>query len=144
MVGQSATLTVNSRPGELLSLESDNPASLLSITALGASGILGVGRFAQGCGGGCALPGPSNPGLCYECPTSGCVVTAESLAPQVQNPVTLFATDNNGVIVELPVVSAPETSVNGSLIFGIGTQSNHGLNRATVYPVDANGNFITT
>jgi Protein of unknown function (DUF3443) len=87
---------------------------------------------------------PSNPGLYYECPTSGCVVTAEALAPQVQNPVTLFATDNNGVMVELPAVVEPETSVSGSLIFGIGTQSNNGLNGATVCTVDANGNFITT
>jgi hypothetical protein len=115
-----------------------------TLTALGANGILDVGTFAQDCGGGCALPGPSNPGLYYECPTSGCVLTAESLALQVQNPVTLFATDNNGVIVELPAVGAPETSVSGSLIFGIGTQSNNGLNGATVYTVDANGNFITT
>lgn len=71
-------------------------------------------------------------------------MTAESLAQQVQNPVTLFATDNNGVIVELLAVSAPETSVSGALVFGIGTQSNNGLNGATVYTVDANGNFITT
>jgi hypothetical protein len=61
-----------------------------------------------------------------------------------------FATDNNGVIVnngaivELPAVSTPETRVSGWLIFGIGTQSNNGLNGATVDPVDANGNFITT
>jgi Protein of unknown function (DUF3443) len=71
-------------------------------------------------------------------------VAAESLAQQVQNPVTLFAADNNGVIVELPAVSVPETSVSGSLVFGIGTQSNNGLNGAIVYSVDANGNFITT
>ena len=89
------------------------------------------------------MPGPSNPGLYDECPTSGYVVAAESLAQQVQNPVTLAA-DNNGVIVELPAVSVPETSVSGSLVFGIGTQANNGLNGATVYSVDANGNFITT
>jgi hypothetical protein len=59
---------------------------------------------------------PSNPGVYYEGPTSGCVVTAEALAQQVQNPVTLFATDNNGVMVELLAVGAPETSVSGSLI----------------------------
>ena len=55
-------------------------------------------------------------------------VAAESLAQQVQNPATLFAADNNGVIVELPAVSVPETSVSGSLVFGIGTQANNGLN----------------
>jgi hypothetical protein len=46
-----------------------------TLTALGANGILGVGTLAQDCGAECALLGPSNPGLYYECPTSGCVVT---------------------------------------------------------------------
>ena len=62
---------------------------------------------------------------------------------QVANPVSLFSADNNGVIIELPAVGGPEASLTGSLVFGIGTQSNNGLNGATVYPVDDNGNFIT-
>jgi hypothetical protein len=72
------------------------------------------------------------------------VVVAEGLAQQVQNPVVLFSTDNNGVIIELPAASTPATTLSGSLIFGIGTQSNNGLNGATVYSVDNYGNFITT
>jgi hypothetical protein len=70
-------------------------------------------------------------------------VVGETLSQQVQNPVALFATDNNGVIIELPAVTAPEASVSGSLVFGIGTHSNNGLNGATVYTVDASGNFTT-
>jgi len=62
----------------------------------------------------------------------------------VQNPVALFPTDNNGVILELPAVTAPEATVSGSLVFGIGTQSNNGLNGATVYALDQNGNFTTS
>jgi len=125
-----------------------------TLPALGANGLLGVGVFPQDCGGACALQ-PSttqnptqNPNLYYECPASGCTAIAESLTQQVQNPVALFSTDNNGVIIELPSVSGPEASLSGSLIFGIGTQSNNGLNGATVYPVDPSGNlagyFTTT
>jgi hypothetical protein len=87
---------------------------------------------------------PKNPGLYFECPTSGCTVIAEPLTQQVVNPVAFFATDNNGVIVELPAVTAPAASLNGSLVFGIGTQSNNGLNGATVFTLDSGGNFTTT
>ncbi len=118
--------------------------SMDTISALGANGILGVGVFAQDCGGACVSTGSSNPGLYYECPASGCVVAGEALAQQVQNPVALFSADNNGVIIELPAASAPEASLSGSLIFGIGTQSNNALGSATVYATDANANFITT
>jgi hypothetical protein len=58
--------------------------------------------------------------------------------------VASFATDNNGVIIELPAVSGAEVSVSGSLIFGIGTQSNNGLGGATVFGTDAIGDFNTT
>jgi hypothetical protein len=59
--------------------------------------------------------------------------------------VASFATDNNGVIVELPAVTVgtPQASLNGSLIFGIGTQSNNGLGSATVYGTDEVGDFVT-
>jgi hypothetical protein len=123
---------------------SDQGSSQDTLTSLGANGILGVGNFAQDCGGACVTAGASNPGLYYECPSSGCVVVAESLAQQVPNPVALFPTDNNGVIIEIPAVSAPEASVSGSLVFGIGTQSDNALNQAVVYTLNANGNFTTS
>ncbi len=114
------------------------------LASLGANGILGVGNYAQDCGNVCTESDASNPGLYYVCPAAGCEVTTESLSSQVQNPIVLFATDNNGVIIELPAVTGAETSVSGSMIFGIGTQSNNGLGSATVYTVDASsGNFTT-
>lgn len=114
------------------------------LASLGANGILGIGNFAQDCGTACTQSGASNPGVYFICPSSGCEITAESISNQVQNPVTLFATDNNGVIIELPAVSGAETSVTGSLIFGIDTQSNNALGSATVYTVDpSTGNFTT-
>jgi hypothetical protein len=57
--------------------------------------------------------------------------------------VALFATDNNGVIVELPAVSGGEVTVSGSLVFGIGTQSNNALGTATIYTAP-NAAFTTT
>jgi hypothetical protein len=45
---------------------------------------------------------------------------------QVPNPVTLFATDNNGTIIELPsVAAAGAATVSGALIFGIDTETNN-------------------
>ncbi len=115
-----------------------------TVSALGANGILGVGNFLQDCGNACTVSGAGNPGFYYSCPASGCVLTTQSLAQQVSHPVAKFATDNNGVIIELPSVPAGgAASVNGSLVFGIGTQSNNGLGSATVLTLDANGNFTT-
>lgn len=122
---------------------SDRGASMNSLAQLGANGILGVGVFAQDCGGACTLTGASNPGLYYECPSSGCSVIGEALSQQVQNPVALFAQDNNGIIIELPAVASPQVSIAGSLVFGIGTESNNALGSAAVYDVDDFGNFIT-
>ena len=113
-----------------------------TLPALGANGILGVGLLVQDCGAACEQTGGANPGLYYECPASGCVVTAEALGQQVANPVALFPTDNNGVIVELPAVTGGEASVSGSLVFGIGTESNNGMGSAAVYTPDSNG-FLT-
>jgi uncharacterized protein DUF3443 len=124
-----------------------------TVATLGANGILGVGLFPQDCGPACVQSStnttpPEN--AYYECPSStGCQAMFESLPQQVQNPVALFATDNNGIIVELPPVSGAEPSVNGSLVFGIGTQSNNGLAGATVYTAgsltsSSPGNFATT
>src|SRR6266404_8821277 len=114
------------------------------LKSLGANGILGVGTFAQDCGDACTVTGSNNPGLYYTCSSSGCQVTTESLVNQVANPVPFCATDNNGVLIELPAVTGAETSVIGSLIFGIGTQSNNALGSATVYTLDPSTGNITT
>ncbi len=116
-----------------------------TVASFGANGVLGVGNFAQDCGGGCTQSGANNPGLYYTCSGQSCVVTTESLSSQVQNPVVLFPADNNGVLIDLPAVTGAETSVSGSLIFGIGTQSDNALGSATVYALDTSfGNFNTT
>jgi hypothetical protein len=122
---------------------SSNSADTLE--TLGANGILGVGLFTQDCGAACVQTGTTNPGLYYECSsTSSCQLTGESLTQQVQNPISLFAKDNNGVIIELPAVSSPEVTLSGSLIFGIGTESNNALNGATIYTANDYGDFTAT
>ena len=115
-----------------------------TLQTLGANGILGLGSFRQDCGGACAVTGSGNPGLYFTCPSSGCVQTAEALANQVQNPVWMFSTDNNGVLIELPSVATGGAGpFSGSLIFGIGTQSNNGLGNATVFTLNPQGEFTT-
>jgi hypothetical protein len=70
---------------------------------------------------------------------------AQPLARQLQNPVALFPTDNNGVLIQLPAVAAGgAVTVAGTMIFGIGTQSDNALGAARVLTVDANGNLSTS
>jgi len=115
------------------------------LNSLDANGILGVGPFRQDCGGACTLPlAAGNPGFYYLCPSSTCTQTQQPVSQQLQNPVWLFPQDNTGVIVALPTVppgGAP--SVNGSMIFGIDTQSNNALGAAKVFTLNSSGNFTT-
>jgi hypothetical protein len=114
-----------------------------TVMAFGANGLLGVGVFLQDCGGGCVQA--AIPGVYYTCPSAGCQPTQVALAQQLQNPVAMFASDNNGVIIELPSVPATgAATATGSLTFGIGTEANNGLGGARVLMVDPNtGNIVT-
>jgi hypothetical protein len=109
-----------------------------TVPAFGANGILGVGPYLQDCGSLCVTVVVS--GTYYQCPApSTCAGTTATLLEQVQNPVSMFATDNNGVIIELPSVgSAGAATISGSLVFGIGTRTNNGLGSATVLLFDPN------
>ena len=120
-------------------------AAATTVATLGANGILGIGVFLQDCGSACASSGSQLPGIYFGCPSSGCVAEAVAVQQQIQNPVSLFPQDNNGVVISLPALSASGgQSVSGSLIFGIGTQSNNGFSGAQAYTTDANGNFSVT
>jgi hypothetical protein len=111
---------------------------------LGANGILGVGVFRQDCGLDCSLVGASNPGVYFACSGSTCRSTTEAVAKQLQNPVWQFASDNNGITIQLPSVApGGAVSVAGTMTFGIGTQSDNALGSARVLTLDADGNFTT-
>ena len=110
----------------------------------GAKGILGVGFLAHDCGATCVNTAAAN--MYYQCATdgTGCTSTTVPLASQVTNPATLFATDNNGVVIRLPDIGASGASlVQGELAFGIGTQPNNALGSAQVFTADANGTITT-
>jgi hypothetical protein len=99
----------------------------------GFNGILGIGLF------------PFDGGAYYNCASLPCAAVAVSVSQQVQNPVGLLPVDNNGVIVALPSVPASggSPSVTGSLILGIGTESNNQPSGVTVLPTDSSGQIVT-
>jgi hypothetical protein len=114
-----------------------------TISTLGANGILGIGVFRQDCGPACVSSG--SPNVYFSCPGGSCATTTAPLASQLQNPVWMFPQDNNGFLLTLPPVDAlGAPAVSGSLIFGIGTQSNNGLGGAQVYTTDQTGTYSVT
>ncbi len=124
-----------------------NGTLITGVAGFGANGLLGVGVFAQDCGTACTNAGTPLP-IYYGCISAGaCTAANAALADQVANPVSLFAADNNGIIVNLPNLQNAngDSSVNGELIFGIGTQSDNALPPdVTVLGADANGDFTAT
>ena len=110
------------------------------MAALGANGIIGVGFFQHDCGSACVSGSGSIPAVYYDCPASGCNPTYVALAQQVTNPVAMFLSDNNGVLIYFPSVPFGGLGpISGSLIFGIGTQPNNVLQNSTVYTVPDSG-----
>jgi hypothetical protein len=113
-----------------------------TVAAFGANGVLGVGVFTQDCGSGC-VSNLSN-GDYYACSSTQCQETTAPLASQVSNPISSFATDNNGVIIQLPSVTAQgAATVTGSMIFGIDTQANNKSGSQSVLTLDDFGEFET-
>ena len=122
-----------------------------TVATLGANGILGLGGFGYplDCGSYCTsssdLTQSGYP--YYVCPAGqACSATTVPTQDQATNPVAAFSSaDNNGVLVTLPSIpatGAANGTVSGSLIFGIGTQSDNALaSSATVYALDEYGNI---
>ena len=114
--------------------------------------LIGLSIFRQDCGSSCTTNHRAANGYYYACTsggtTSACTAstgTTVSLSNQLQNPVPLFTSDNNGVLIDLPAVAPGGVpTVSGLLIFGIATQSNNtpaaGL---TTLTTNASGNFST-
>ncbi|CAB3791678.1 DUF3443 domain-containing protein [Paraburkholderia caffeinilytica] len=115
-----------------------------TVTALGANGILGIGTAATDCGTTCSNASTAaNYSNYFSCPGgTSCARTAVPLSQQVANPVANFTADNNGVIVQMPPVSnTGASSATGTLVFGIGTQSNNALAATQTFTTDAYGNM---
>ena len=114
-----------------------------TVDTFGANGVLGVGFFLQDCGNACVTS--TFPGYYYICPTgTGCQPARVTLAQQVPQPVSMFATDNNGVVISMPSIpAAGAATATGTIIFGIGTQSNNGTGSVTVIPADPTTGNVT-
>jgi len=120
-----------------------------TVATLGANGILGVGAFGYpyDCGSYCTSSSDlTQTGYPYYVCPSGQVCSAVTSSTQGTNPIAAFSSsDNNGVLVTLPSVpatGAADATITGSLIFGIGTQSDNALaSSATVYGLDEYGNI---
>jgi len=126
-----------------------NGTLINSVSGFNANGVLGVGVFAQDCGAACTTASTPLP-LYYGCSsgTAG-VCTAENmpLDMQVTNPVAMFAADNNGIIVDLPNLQNAngDATVQGSLLFGLDTQTDNALPAGlTVLGTNASGDFTAT
>ncbi|MDR5854293.1 DUF3443 domain-containing protein [Caballeronia sp. LZ062] len=116
---------------------------MLTASNLRGNGILGVGPFTADCGGGCAVS--AMPRWYYNCTAGACSASTLAVAQQVTNPIARFATDNNGVLIELPAVP-PEgaSAVAGTMTFGIGSQANNGLGSATVLKSNSITGYVST
>jgi hypothetical protein len=100
-------------------------------TDIGFNGLLGVNPSPTDCSNmGC--------GEQYWSCSAG-VCNPQNGYNAVVNPVYGFATDNNGILIQLPSVpDSGGSDVTGSLIFGIGTQSNNALGNAQVLTLNSN------
>ncbi|WP_322004305.1 DUF3443 family protein [Paraburkholderia tropica] len=128
---------VSSAPSSCVYNDSLNTTGALG----GVNGILGVGVARNDCGAACASSAQAG---YYYADAAPATPIAMPLANQVTNPVALFPIDNNGLIVDMPAIDATGAlTSSGTVIFGVGTQSNNALPGAgtTILATDRWGNF---
>ena len=114
---------------------------VVSAATLGAKGIIGLGLLKEDCGGNCV--NTVNNRVYFTCTSAACSAAVGSVAvlsKQLKNPVPLFASDNNGVVIDLPTVRAPgQATLSGSLYFGVNTQANNQFTSGAVLTTSATG-----
>jgi hypothetical protein len=126
----------------------ENGSLINSVSAFGANGVLGLGVLIHDCGQSCVAPAAPLE-FYYGCTSAG-VCTAENMAlvDQVANAAAMFASDNNGIVINLPnlVNANGDAVVQGELIFGLSTQADNTLPATglTVLGADSAGHFTAT
>jgi hypothetical protein len=112
-----------------------------TVADFGGNGIIGINQIVADCGSYCATAQQAG---YYSCTGGTCTDIGEAVADQISNPIAAFTQDNNGAVMEFDAVpAAGAATASGSLVFGIGTQSNNALGSAQVLTVDDYGNFTT-
>jgi hypothetical protein len=108
--------TISSLPVHIIGDQASGtpPASCVSgpqedtVAAFGSNGVIGIGNYLQDCGQACA-----NSAIAanyYICPNGSCTPVSVPLQSQAGNPIAAMGSDNNGVLVDLPVASSPGTA----------------------------------
>ena len=94
------------------------------------NGILGVGLF--------LTDGQSY----FGCSGGTCSTISPSLSLQLANPVASLSQDNNGVLIELPSIgSSGSASATGTLLLGIGTESNNSPASLEAFETNTSGDI---
>ncbi len=88
------------------------------------NGILGISVFQHDCGIYCAQTQSNS--TYYSCANGTCSATAMPTTSQVVNPIAAFPTDNNGTLITMdPIAASGQSTLSGTLTFGIGTQTDN-------------------
>jgi hypothetical protein len=136
--GDSAAGSAPSTCSDSGTLTSENtPATF------GTNGVIGLSGFLQDCGSACAFSAIS--ATYYTCTASGtCQSVSVPTAQQATNVASLFAQDNNGVVIALPSISNNgQATASGTLYFGVGTQTNNAMSGATVLQTNSSSLSVT-
>ncbi len=106
-----------------------------NLAGIGGNGILGVGLFTN------------DNQQYYTCANGSCAPYTLTPTQQVSNPVPDFSADNNGVILQMPVVpNGGATVATGVLTFGVGTgtQTDNLASGFQWLAADGSGNITVT
>jgi hypothetical protein len=91
--------------------------------SFGGNGLIGVDVLRRDCLESCQSVAST---LYYDCAGTNCSPVAMPLTNQVPNPISRFASDNNGMTLSFPAVpQGGSASVTGTMTFGINTESNN-------------------
>jgi hypothetical protein len=98
-----------------------NQGALMTASIMTANGILGVANNLTDEGG------------YFDCKGTSCTVVTLPDTQKVPNPVSKFATDNNGLILSFPALATGMAAQSvGSLTFGVNTQADNSASSVTM------------
>jgi hypothetical protein len=91
--------------------------------SFGGNGLIGVDVLRRDCLESCQTLTST---LYYDCAGANCSPVAMPVANQLPNPISRFASDNNGMTLSFPAVAqGGSASVTGTMTFGINTENNN-------------------